>query len=164
MNSKIHPTVQRRGSAIAQSAEVREYCTLHESELSDDVVILERVSIRRSTLARGSFVNAGSVIENATVEEDVQIAPNCSIVGVWHEFNEHHVSDEDVFSRITLKKNCLLGAGVIVTPGVTIGEGAVVGAGTIVTKDIPAHHICYGIPPQQTCLPIAEYLQKKKHQ
>jgi acetyltransferase-like isoleucine patch superfamily enzyme len=163
MADKIHPTVQKRGSTISQSAEVREYCSLHEVELADDVVILERVSIRRSTLARDAFVNAGSVIENATIEEDVQIAPNCSIMGVWHEFDERHVSDEDVFSRITLKKNCLLGAGVIVTPGVTIGEGAVVGAGTIVTKDIPANHICYGIPPQQTCMPIEKYLHKKKH-
>ena len=160
--TNIHPTAQLRGSTIANSAEVREYCTLHEAELAEGVVLLERVSMRRSSLGKNVFINAGSVIENADIGEDVQIAPNCSIMGVWHDFDEHNVSREDVFTRITLEKKCLLGAGVIVTPGVTIGEGAVIGAGTVVIKDVPAHHICYGVPPQQTCILISEYLARRK--
>jgi acetyltransferase-like isoleucine patch superfamily enzyme len=162
MNPRIHSTVQLRGCTIAESAEIREYCTLHEVELTDDVQVLERVSIRRSTLGKGAFVNAGCVIENATIEGLVQIAPNCSVMGVWHSFDEKSVSYEDVFNRITLKKNCLLGTGVIVVPGITIGEGAVIGAGTIVTKDVPAHHICYGVPPNQTCMPISKYLARRQ--
>ncbi len=43
-------------------------------------------------------------------------------------------------------KNCWLGAGVVVMPGVTIGDGSVIGAGSIVTKDIPAGVVAYGNP------------------
>ena len=43
-------------------------------------------------------------------------------------------------------KNCWLGAGVVVMPGVTIGDGSVIGAGSVVTKDIPAGVVAYGNP------------------
>ncbi len=47
---------------------------------------------------------------------------------------------------VTIGKNCWLGAGVIVLPGVTIGDNTVVGAGSIVTKDLPANVIAVGNP------------------
>ncbi len=47
---------------------------------------------------------------------------------------------------VTIGKNCWLGAGVIVMPGVTIGDNTVIGAGSIVTKDIPANVIAVGNP------------------
>lgn len=47
---------------------------------------------------------------------------------------------------IHIGKNCWLGAGVIVLPGITIGDGSVVGAGSVVTKDIPAGVIAVGNP------------------
>ena len=43
-------------------------------------------------------------------------------------------------------KNCWLGAGVIVLPGVTIGDNTVVGAGSVVTKDLPANVVAVGCP------------------
>ena len=43
-------------------------------------------------------------------------------------------------------KNCWLGAGVIVMPGVTIGDNTVIGAGSIVTKDIPANVVAVENP------------------
>ena len=47
---------------------------------------------------------------------------------------------------IHIGKNCWLGAGVIVLPGVTIGDNTVIGAGSIVTKDIPANVVAVGNP------------------
>lgn len=47
---------------------------------------------------------------------------------------------------IHIGKNCWLGAGVIVMPGVTIGDNSVIGAGSIVTKDIPANVVAVGNP------------------
>lgn len=47
---------------------------------------------------------------------------------------------------IHIGKNCWLGAGVIVLPGVTIGDNSVIGAGSIVTKDIPANVLAVGNP------------------
>lgn len=47
---------------------------------------------------------------------------------------------------VHIGKNCWLGAGVIVLPGVTIGDNTVVGAGSIVTKDLPANVVAVGNP------------------
>jgi galactoside O-acetyltransferase len=47
---------------------------------------------------------------------------------------------------IHIGKNCWLGAGVIVVPGVTIGDNTVVGAGAVVTKDLPANVVAVGVP------------------
>ncbi len=47
---------------------------------------------------------------------------------------------------VTIGRNCWLGAGVIVMPGVTIGDNTVVGAGSVVTRDLPADVVAVGNP------------------
>lgn len=47
---------------------------------------------------------------------------------------------------IHIGKNCWLGAGAIVLPGVIIGDNSVIGAGSVVTKDIPADVVAVGNP------------------
>lgn len=50
------------------------------------------------------------------------------------------------YGKVTLEKDCFLGAGSIVLPGMTVGEGAVVGAGSIVTRDVSPWSIVFGAP------------------
>ncbi|MCT3065746.1 sugar O-acetyltransferase [Lactiplantibacillus pentosus] len=47
---------------------------------------------------------------------------------------------------VHIGRNCWLGAGVIVLPGITIGDNVVVGAGSIVTKDLPDNVVAVGNP------------------
>lgn len=47
---------------------------------------------------------------------------------------------------VHIGKNCWLGAGVIVLPGVTVGDNVVVGAGSVVTKDLPDNVVAVGNP------------------
>ena len=47
---------------------------------------------------------------------------------------------------VRIGKNCWIGAGVIIVPGVTIGDNTVIGAGSVVTKDIPANVVAVGNP------------------
>lgn len=47
---------------------------------------------------------------------------------------------------VHIGRNCWIGAGVIVLPGVTIGDNTVIGAGSVVTKDIPANVVAVGNP------------------
>ncbi|WP_281170136.1 sugar O-acetyltransferase [Paenibacillus pinihumi] len=49
-------------------------------------------------------------------------------------------------SPVTIGKNCWIGAGVIILPGVTIGDHTVVGAGSVVTKDLPSNVVAVGNP------------------
>lgn len=47
---------------------------------------------------------------------------------------------------VHIGKNCWIGAGAILVPGVTIGDNVVVGAGSIVTKDLPDNVVAVGNP------------------
>lgn len=57
---------------------------------------------------------------------------------------------------IRIGKNCWLGAGVIVLPGVTIGDNTVIGAGSVVTRDIPSDVVAVG-SPCRVLRPIGEH-------
>lgn len=47
---------------------------------------------------------------------------------------------------VTIGKNCWIGAGAIILPGITIGDNVVVGAGSVVTKDLPSGVVAVGNP------------------
>lgn len=47
---------------------------------------------------------------------------------------------------VHIGRNCWIGAGAIIVPGVTIGDNTVIGAGSVVTKDIPANVVAVGNP------------------
>lgn len=47
---------------------------------------------------------------------------------------------------VFIGRNCWIGAGAILLPGVHIGDGTVIGAGSVVTKDIPANVVAVGNP------------------
>jgi len=47
---------------------------------------------------------------------------------------------------VRIGRNCWIGAGAVIVPGVTIGDNVVIGAGSVVTKDIPSNVIAVGNP------------------
>lgn len=47
---------------------------------------------------------------------------------------------------VHIGRNCWIGAGAIIVPGITIGDNTVIGAGSVVTKDIPANVVAVGNP------------------
>lgn len=47
---------------------------------------------------------------------------------------------------VHIGRNCWIGAGVIIVPGITIGDNVVIGAGSVVTKDIPSNVVAVGNP------------------
>ena len=49
-------------------------------------------------------------------------------------------------ASIRIGRNCWIGAGAIILPGVTIGDNTVIGAGSVVTKDIPSGVVAVGNP------------------
>lgn len=59
---------------------------------------------------------------------------------------------------IHIGRNCWIGAGSIILPGITIGDNTVVGAGSIVTKDLPSNVVAVGNP----CRVLREISEKDK--
>ncbi len=49
-------------------------------------------------------------------------------------------------ASVRIGRNCWIGAGAVIVPGVTIGDNTVIGAGSVVTKDIPANVVAVGNP------------------
>lgn len=47
---------------------------------------------------------------------------------------------------VRIGKNCWIGSGAIILPGITIGDNVVVGAGSVVTKDLPSNVVAVGNP------------------
>lgn len=47
---------------------------------------------------------------------------------------------------VRIGKNCWIGVGALIMPGVTIGDNTVIGAGSVVTKDIPSNVVAVGNP------------------
>ena len=92
---------------------------------------------------------------NLTLVDDTHIyvgdyklfGPNCVIATASHPIDP--VLRQEAYQYnlpVHIGKNCWLGAGVIVCPGVTIGDNAVIGAGSVVTKDIPSGVVAFGNP------------------
>ncbi len=49
---------------------------------------------------------------------------------------------------VHIGRNCWIGAGAVIMPGVSIGDNTVIGAGSIVTRDIPENVVAVGNPCQ----------------
>lgn len=73
--------------------------------------------------------------------------PNVTVVTASHPIvPELRMPVTQYNESVRIGKNCWIGAGAIILPGVTIGDNTVIGAGSIVTKDIPANVVAVGNP------------------
>lgn len=81
------------------------------------------------------------------VGDYTMIGPNVTITTAGHPIlPELREKNYQYNMPVHIGKNCWLGAGVVILPGVTIGDNTVIGAGSIVTKDIPANVVAVGNP------------------
>ena len=106
----------------------------------------------------GKFVHFGSYIYanfNLTLVDDAPIyvgdctmfGPNVTLATAGHPILPSLRELAYQFNApVHIGKNCWLGAGVIVLPGVSIGDNSVIGAGSVVIKDIPADVVAVGAP------------------
>ena len=101
------------------------------------------------------------------VGDDTMIGPNVTLATAGHPIlPELREKGYQYNESVRIGKNCWLGAGVIVLPGVSIGDGTVVGAGSVVTRDLPANVVAVG-NPCRVLRPISErdreyYFRDKK--
>lgn len=105
---------------------------------------------RHVHLGKGVYINFNLTLVDDThiyIGDHTMIGPNVTLATAGHPI------DPDLRRKglqynvpIHIGKNCWLGAGVIVMPGVTIGDNTVIGAGSIVTKDIPSGVVAVGDP------------------
>ncbi|USH01650.1 sugar O-acetyltransferase [Grimontia kaedaensis] len=103
------------------------------------------------TFGENVFMNFNCTILDVapvTIGNRVMMANNVQLLTATHPLDvQRRVYDlEEYGLPITVGDNAWLGGGVIVLPGVTIGKNCVIGAGSVVTKDIPDNTIAVGNP------------------
>ena len=57
-----------------------------------------------------------------------------------------HDMTRNLRAHTRIGRNCFIGGGSLILPGVTIGDSCIVGAGSVVTRSVPAHSIVAGNP------------------
>ena len=96
------------------------------------------------------YANFGLTLVDDThiyVGDGTMFGPNCVIATAGHPIDPKLRERQLQYNvPVHIGKNCWLGAGVIVMPGVTIGDNTVIGAGSVVTKDMPSNVIAVGNP------------------
>ena len=119
-------------SGIGEGSRVMSPITVVSSR---DVKIGDRVVIMNNCL----MMSAGGI----TIEDDVMVAANVQLISNNHDLYDHMIL---TCKPVVLKRNCWIGAGATILPGVTVGENAVVAAGAVVTKDVAANTVVGGNP------------------
>lgn len=92
---------------------------------------------------------------NLTVVDDThvyigdytQFGPNVVLATAGHPIDpELRQQGYQYNFPIHIGRNCWIGAGACILPGVTIGDNTVIGAGSVVAKDIPSGVVAVGNP------------------
>lgn len=118
----------------------------------------------------GKFIHFGKNIYanfNLTMVDDTHIyvgdytmfGPNVTVATAGHPIlPELREKAYQYNASVKIGRNCWIGAGAIILPGITIGDNVVVGAGSVVTKDLPSNVVAVGNP----CKVLREINQRDK--
>ena len=81
------------------------------------------------------------------VGDDTMFGPNVVVATAGHPILPELREQAYQYNMpVHIGKNCWIGAGAIIVPGITIGDNVVIGAGSVVTKDIPSNVVAVGNP------------------
>ena len=147
---------------------LHEFNQLRPSQLEEKAAMLQKmfaeigedcyIETPLHTNFGGRYVHFGKKIYanfNLTLVDDThiyvgdfcQIGPNVVLATAGHPIDPTLREQGLQFNApIRVGRNCWLGAGVLVMPGVTIGDNTVVGAGSVVTRDLPGNVVAAGAP------------------
>ena len=96
------------------------------------------------------YANFGLTLVDDThiyVGDKTMFGPNVTVATAAHPILPELREKAYQFNLpVHIGKNCWIGAGAIVLPGVSIGDNSVIGAGSVVTKDIPTGVVAVGNP------------------
>lgn len=101
-------------------------------------------------LGKNVYFNFGVTMVDDThiyIGDYCMLAPHVTIATAGHPIlPELRKQGYQYNSPVHIGKNCWIGAGALIMPGVNIGDNVVIGAGSVVTKDIPSNVVAVGNP------------------
>lgn len=79
--------------------------------------------------------------------------------GVWVARSLLNKPEMDLFGRIIIEDNCMIGTEALIMPNVRIGRNSIVAARAVVTKSVPENSVVAGVPAR-VIESIDEYCDK----
>lgn len=132
--------------------EIRELLSrITDSEIHESVAVFTPLYInygKHTKIGKNVFINFNCTfldLGGITIEDNVLIGPNVSILSEGHPVSPEH-RHSLIPKPILIKKNAWIGAGATLLQGTTIGENAIVAAGAVVSADVADNVIVGGIP------------------
>ena len=105
---------------------------------------------RHVHFGKNVYANFGLTLVDDThiyVGDYTMFGPNVTVATAGHPITpELRERGLQYNAAVHIGRNCWIGAGAIILPGVTIGDDTVIGAGSVVTKDIPSGVVAVGNP------------------
>lgn len=96
------------------------------------------------------YANFGLTLVDDThiyVGDHTMFGPNVVVATAGHPIlPELREQGYQYNAPVHIGRNCWIGAGAVILPGITIGDNVVVGAGSVVTKDLPDNVVAVGNP------------------
>ena len=96
------------------------------------------------------FINFDCVLldcHKIVLGDNLQIAPKVQIYTATHPLNAaERIKGPESAQPVKIGRNCWIGGGAIICPGVEIGENTTIGAGSVVTRNVPAGVFAAGNP------------------
>lgn len=81
------------------------------------------------------------------VGDNTMIGPNVTVATAGHPIlPELREKGYQYNAPVRIGRNCWIGAGAVILPGVCIGDNSVIGAGSVVTRNIPPDVVAVGNP------------------
>lgn len=106
---------------------------------------------RHVHFGKGIYCNFGVTFVDDThiyVGDYTEFGPNVTVATAGHPILPELRGARPLQYNVPVKigKNCWIGAGAVLVPGVTVGDNTVIGAGSVVVKDIPSNVVAAGNP------------------
>ena len=124
---------------------------MHTGELylpNDEEIMNEQ--LQRLHFGKNIYANFNLTLVDDThiyVGDYTMFGPNVTVATAGHPILPELRSQGYQYNApVHIGKNCWIGTGAIIVPGITIGDNVVIGAGSVVTKDIPSNVVAVGVP------------------
>jgi acetyltransferase-like isoleucine patch superfamily enzyme len=125
------------------------YCPIHKLRIV--FYKMRGTKIERNVfLADQVYLEEGHP-ELITIKENSDLGPR--VIILTHDTVLGHLDPtiQSSTSEVTIGRDCYIGAGTIILPGMTIGDNSIIGAGSVVTRSIPPGSVAMGVPAKVVC-------------
>lgn len=139
-------TVIYAGSTIGARLQTGHHVVIREENMIGDDVSIGTHSIVEHHVTIGSRVRLHSrvfVPEYSILEDGCWLGPGVIVTNARYPLSKG-VKDRLVGAHV--EAGAIVGAGVVLLPGVRVGARALIGAGAVVTKDVPPGTVVAGSP------------------